>query len=333
MHKLTRRQEKIRDELGLNPKRVSPKGWHITDCPYCGTKQKFGVIFTPKFILSFNCFKCQEHGTGSVLLKKLGLTSLLEGYTEDLTHVENPFLQQDLEEELDALKDRHPPLGWRRVLDDDYLNKRGFEPWQYEKYQVGRTKLYSKLKDYVIFLVTEDGANKGYIARIDWDKSKIKQAEEEGQLVLRYVNEGGIDFGMLVFGLDEVTESTRNLILVEGITDKFNVERLLNLKNNNRTVVLCMFGKKISVDQLTKIKDKATSVKSLFLMFDPDAVEQSKRAGLQIESEWDIEVNVGTHPTKDPGEYNQQDLLQVVDGALPPQMFNQSVVGMRELRR
>lgn len=334
MIKLTKRQEKIRKALGLNPKRVSPKGWYITDCPYCGSKMKFGIIFTEKYLLSFNCFKCQEHGTGSILLRFLGHDSLLEGYQESLDKVENPFLIEEANEEIEALKDRHPPLGWRRVKEDEYLSSRGFAPWQYEKYKVGRTKLFSKLKDYVIFLIEENGANKGYLARITWDKEKIEEEESKGKHVLRYTNEGGVDFGMLVFGIDEIDENTQNIIFVEGITDKFNVERLLNLQHTNKTVVVCTFGKKLSVDQVNKVITKGVSIQTAYLLFDPDAIEAQKRASMQLESAWSgVSVLVGTHESKDPGDYKIGDLTSVINNAQPPSLFVQSKVGPRVLKR
>ena len=76
------------------------------------------------------------------------------------------------------------------------------------------------------------------------------KARPKGHRYLRYQNSVDTDFGKMVYGIDECTENTHTLIGVEGITDKFNVDRLLGLYKQEEIKCGAFFGKKISPEQM-----------------------------------------------------------------------------------
>ena len=73
----------------------------------------------------------------------------------------------------------HPPIGFKRVFEDDYLNQRGFKDWQFENYVIGRTRIDQRLKGYIIFLITENGVCKGSVARSTKSKEWITAYNEK----------------------------------------------------------------------------------------------------------------------------------------------------------
>ena len=166
-------QKKAVEYYDINMKRSTPRGWYMVKkgCPFCGKPDyHFGIKFQKpnakyKNSISFHCFKCNEKGGEFKLFKALDLLSFLDyGEYVKRDQLENKIKIKS-EELMLVVKTRHKPLGWRRVMDDPYLDERGFEDWQYDEYIVGRTKLDRKLKDYVVFLIEEQGENKGYVAR------------------------------------------------------------------------------------------------------------------------------------------------------------------------
>lgn len=329
---LTYRQKKVVEVLGLSLKNTTPKGWiEGGTCPFCGKDDKFGVRLNQdrtryKNHISFNCFhgSCQEKGNEFKLLKHMNLLHLIAdgefiGKTEK---VEMQSFEEVLDEALDLkVESRYKPFGFKRVTQDDYLDSRGFEPWQYELYNIGRTRLFDRLKNYVIFLIEEDGVNKGYVARLTWDNDRIQQYEQRtGKKVLRYNNEGGVDFGKLIFGIDEIDENTREVLVVEGVTDKANVDRILRKANkSHRVKCICTFGKKMSDEQIMKLWIKFRG--KITLLYDPDAVNASKRYAHHLQL-WFSNVKVGYLHSKDPGDLSYEELLEILDSTLTPNQFD-----------
>lgn len=328
----TRIQQKTYEILQLNEKRISPKGWITSPlaCPWCGKDNyHFGIKFTTKTSrynneVSFHCFKCDVRGGEFLLFKQLDLLIFLEQgeYIKHDKLLEKKIIREDLinnDLELDV-PTRHVPFGFRRITTDEYLIERGFELWQFKEYQIGRTKLFNKLKEHVIFLITEDGENKGYVARITWSKSKITEVEKiTGKRVVRYMNEGGVDFARLVFGIDEIDKNTLSVILVEGVTDKANIDRKLNkLGLRERIKCCCTFGKKISDEQVEKIYRKG--VCEIIFLYDPDAIESSKKHSIKLWKKF--KVLVGFLKEKDPGELNIGEFIDVMENLEDPMNFS-----------
>ena len=327
---LTYRQQKIVEILNLDLNNTSPKGWiYGGTCPFCNRNDKFGVKLnfdrtTHKNHISFNCFhgSCQAKGTEYKLLKQLDMLHIIQvGEFIGEKQLEKKSLISFDEKQLDLeLPDRHPPFGFRRLKSNEYLESRGFEPWQFDVYTIGKTKLVSKLKKYVIFLIEENHKNKGYVARLEMTSEQQRLYESKtGKKLTKYINEAGVDFGKLLFGIDEVSEQTTHVILVEGVTDKSNVDRQLKLYQSPETKCLCTFGKKMSIEQMTKLHNKG--VMRITLLYDPDAVNASKKYSNQLNSLFS-QVKVGYLHEKDPGEATANELQEAISRAVSPIIFN-----------
>lgn len=331
-------QNKIIDLFQINSRRRSPKGWYEADCPFCKKEEHLGVNLGElsegkyKDRISFRCVKCGEKGGLIKLLKQIGKEDLLEGYVSvDATKLLEKKIGVVEEKEDLSVPNKKPPIGWKRMLDNEYLNERGFEPWQYELYPVGMTKLFPRLKGYIVFLVEEEGNNKGYIARSTKTKEEIKRINDKikeynktadkdyrKMKYLRYQNEGGVDFDKLLFGLDEITEETHTAIIVEGITDKSNVDRKLQLNISPEMKCCVSFGKALSPRQITKLKEKGIS--SVILLYDPDAINDSKEYGAKLESEFNS-TKIGFLKDKDPGDLSLDEILNVFENLEAPINF------------
>lgn len=338
----TRIQQKVFELFDLNEKYKSPKGWITSPkaCPWCGKDgHHLGFKMTVKTVrhnneVSFNCFKCGVKGGEFLLFKQLNQLDFLKqgDYIKREELIEKRTIGIEEEEEvLDlSVPKRHKPLGFKRVSSDDYLISRGFEDWQFEQYIIGRTRLTAKLKDYVIFLITEDGENKGYVARITWSKEKIVKYEKDtGKKVIRYRNEGGVDFARLLFGLEEIDENTVTVILVEGVTDKANIDRHLRVLGIHGEVkCCCTFGKKISNEQVEKLRLKG--VPELIFLYDPDAVESSKQHSMRVKRKF-RKVSVGFLKDQDPGDLSLQNFKNVLQQLEDPINFSINRVQKRIL--
>jgi DNA primase len=286
-------QKKAADVFEVNLKRTTPRGWVMTKraCPFCGKDDyHFGLKFQKPTAqhsnpVSYHCFKCNEKGGVFKLFKELGLLDFLD-YGEYVKRdaLENKIHIEEEGMDLEVIT-RHNPFGWRRVTQDPYLEFRGFQDWQYEEYMVGRTKLDRKLKDYVIFLVMENEENKGYVARHVWSKDEIKAYEERtGIKVLRYRNEGGVEFEKLLMGLETLKKGD-TVILVEGVFDKTNVDTFIR---GTDVKCCCTFGKKISDVQIEKLR--RSGIENIVLMYDPDAIDDSKRYGDILSKTFSVKI-------------------------------------------
>lgn len=348
---MTTMQNKIVELFQINIRRRSPKGWYEGNCPFCGKEAHLGINLGElsegkyKDKISFRCVKCSEKGGLFKLLKKIGKDDLLAGYesVDASLPVEKKIgVTKGVEEDLEVPV-KTPPLGWRRISDNDYLNERGFEPWQYDSFKVGMTKLFPRLKGYLIFLIEEDGENKGYIARSTKGKEwitefndKIKEYNKTADKdyrknkYLRYQNEGGVAFEKLLFGLDEVTEKTHTVIIVEGITDKANVDRKLRLNLSDDIKCLVSFGKALGDTQIIKLKKKGSNINSVILLYDPDAINDSKEYGSKLEAEFKS-TKIGFLKDKDPGDLSLEEMLDVLDNLESPINFSTGKVQKKNL--
>jgi len=334
-------QNEVIKAFKLDVRNKSPKGWiQGAICPFCNQNDKFGIKLNKvkggqyRNHISFNCYRgsCQEKGSEYKLLTVIGKGHLLKhgefiGDTEKVTNtiIAVEEIMPKLEVPTVTL-----PFGFRRCSTHPYLVGRGFQPWQFETYVIGTTKLDTGLKNYIIFSVTEEGEHKGYVSRIVWDGATIDQYERStGRRVAKYKNEGGVDFGKLLFGIDEITENTEQVILVEGVTDKTNVDVELELYSSEEVKCCATFGKKISEEQIVKLWLKG--VRKVTLMYDPDAIEESKRYGHVLEL-WQMDVKVGYLSDKDPGELNREQIHQVLLDSKTPNQFSIDKVQKRKLQ-
>lgn len=323
---ITSTQETVLGLLNISTKSKTPKGWIMGGtCPVCGKSDKFGVKLNDRLgeyknHVTINCFhgSCEVSGSEKKLFKLLGREDLITEYEyrEDFGTLTRLQIKKKPEERVpEELKKRYPPIGYRRMYSDDYLESRGFDEESFKRYSVGRSKIETKLKNYIIFLVYEDEVNRGFVARIDYTAEELREANDkrsaEGFRPLpKYKNEGGVEFSEMIYGIDEISEKTHTVILVEGILDKTNIDKELRLYNEEEIKCGCTFGKKISFEQIYKLKAKG--VRKIILMYDPDAIDSIKNYSYQLMLEFE-EVLVGNIVgEKDPGDMNAKEMLEVL---------------------
>ena len=325
-----------------------------SNCPFCEKENHFYINWKRAFKKSrgnyqgsWDCKKCGESGAIPKLLMKLGRLDLISGESQvDLRVKLENKIRIDAESKDDGFEiDTHvstinPPVGWKRVYVNDYLDSRGFTSEEYDEYQIGVTKIYSKLKGYVVFLVEEDGECKGWVARSTKTKEELSQINDDiseyniglpkykkKRKELRYINSPGTDFSKLIFGIDELNINTKTAILVEGIMDKRNVDKQMLLSSSDRIKCLSTFGKKVSKAQIAKLQRRG--IENIIILFDPDAVNDSKKYAYELDGYFN--VLVGFLKDKDPGDLTHMELEQVMDNLNTPLSFNVSKVHKHEL--
>ena len=307
-------------------------------CPYCNGDE-FGISLEDNHL--FRCFRgkhCGETGNIFKLLKDTGNTQLLKDrdYFKD-TNIFNKLERRYLNEQSSNLSvdlpSIHPPLGWRRKYSSKYLESRGFTEVQFHKYEVGATLLDKKYKGFEIFLIRQRSNIVGYIGRNTLSKETIdarnrvvkeknKSLHDEFKLpvILRYKNSTDTEFSHILYGSDEIIVGvTHTILIVEGLFDKINLEIIApELFIDSEVVVCCSWGKKLSDIQINSIKD--TGVGTVILLYDPDAIKETKDYSHQL-SYYFTTVLVSYHPTKDPGELNTEEFLDILDNSYTPTNF------------
>jgi 5S rRNA maturation endonuclease (ribonuclease M5) len=137
-----------------------------------------------------------------------------------------------------------------------------------------------------------------------WHKENIRKHKENGEpLVLRYRNSTGTDFDSILGGYDEITDTTHTVIIVEGLFDKINVDRLLELDKSEDVKCCFTFGNSVSDGQQKLLRNKK-SVDTVILFYDYDAFKQSRTYGLVLNQYFKTFVAEITDPNIDPGDMN-----------------------------
>lgn len=286
-------------------------------CPFCGGGgDKFGVKIDDKGGV-FNCFRCGTKGSIFKLLKKINRLDLLSKEGEDFSFkdkLDEFILTSGLEEEDITCEEISKPLGFKPIEYDEYLQNRGFEDWQYKSLNVG-ISIDPRLKNMVTFLLLEDNKIVGYLSRSrkskEWHKNNLEKAKKGlCKLVLRYENSAQTKFERVVGGIDEVIEGeTKTVLLVEGIMDKANTDRVLGLNKSPEVKCCFTFGCKLSDAQMLKIFRKG--VENIVLLYDPGTIQQVKTTSLRLLKYFNISIGelLGN---KDPGEMNIFDFEKVL---------------------
>lgn len=292
----------------------------LGNCPWCGFGE-FGISTNDGH--PFQCFrasKCGESGNIFKLLKKLDRLDLLNivdkiDYSEKLENIISKKLESN-EINID-IRTITPPLGFKRITHHPYLEQRGFI--DYEKYIVGTTKLDSKLRDYVIFMIQDGGELKGFVSRSTHSKEYVnKYNESHDKKIHRYNNSTDTEFEKLLAGYDEITNSTNTIILVEGLFKKINIDKLLDLDSQEEIKCCVTFGAKISIEQIFKLQLKG--IERIILMFDPDVINKIKKHSMELMREFET-VQIGFHKSKSPDEFDINDLSEVLDNLQSPLNF------------
>lgn len=328
----------------LHLKRSGNRGWFMGNCVYCGKEGHLSVIFGT--VSSFDCKKCGRHGTLYDLLRYIKRFDLLTLHKN--VNLEEPFKKlsiQSVEQEINYNIPVHSlPIGWKQIYHHDYLEKRGWDKEDYFRYPVGVTKLDPKLKnDYVVFAcldstIDDKEINIGYVSRSVKSKEWIKQFNEDlpagRRKYLRYINSENTDFSKYLYGCNEITEKTLIVIIVEGIFDKFNVDKKLKLFESEEVKCVCTFGKKISIEQIKRLQDK--KIENIILLYDPDAVKSSKEYSLSLNNYFNVQVGYISYlnemgESKDPGDLEEEELLSVLENTEDVVSFYLSKIEKRKL--
>lgn len=325
----------------LNPKLDTSGKNLIVDCPWC--KHREASVSLVKEGNLFGCLRkkrCGETGNIYRVLREIGM---LDEYIKDpdtfninLNHIDLDLHNKPHELILDV-PECPIPLGWTQTFDDQYLNERGFNIEDYKKYPVGKTNLEPSVKkDYVIFLVIEDEKIKGWVARHIWPKEKIEEYNEKYFLdhgipnkIRRYRNALNVDFAKLLYGIDEITENTNTVILVEGIFDKKAIDTKMGLYDQQEIKCLATFKGHVSDEQIAKLKLKG--IENIILFYDPDVIDKIKNNSLKLNKFFDIQIAISING-KDPDEMSQDELFACLTKLYSPSVFYANFVKLKVIK-
>ena len=303
----------------LHVEQETRSGQYICTCPFCGKEQHF---YINKKTQMFDCKKCGEFGNIYKLLRFLDKTYLLNGATIENTDTIvsiRSMLASELESSevsVTELPEVKMPVGWRVLRNSNpYLLNRGITPELCERYKFGSTKMLRKYDNYVLIPIYDGGKIRGYVGR--YGSKRVPDGK------LRYNNSIGTQFAQLLFGYDDITENTATVILVEGIFDKIAVDKVLKLWESEEVKCVCTFGKKISAEQIEKLKVKGVS--RVILLYDFDAIKDIKRYGIELENHFVTSITYTTK--KDIDECTAEEALAVFANLKRPREFNVDVIG------
>jgi DNA primase len=297
----------------------------LAKCPQCNADE-FGISIEENHL--FGCYRMKKCGfTGNIFtlakfLKRTDILSLEGGFTGKVEKLENKILKKEIPLDL-TLPTAKMPMGWIRSKKDEYLDSRGFT--EYERYKVGRTLIDPRYKkNYIITAIEDEGEIKGYIGRHIWSKKRI---DEENELrkeqgihpILRYRN-SDTDFSKLLFGYDEIiTNETKTIIAVEGIFDKWNIDKILKLHNQKEVKCNATFKCAITKEQILKWQLKG--IETIILFYDPDVLRQINKTAFELEIYFNVFIAFNEIGDKDAGDMNEKDIVPVVNNLKKPTDF------------
>ena len=333
-------KNRIISELNLAP--FGSQGWFSNknmECPFCGKKGKWGVIFNPNGIATFHCWKCPRKTSLYEFLVKINRKDLCRiNYKETAVDTVLPkiALQEEKSEwmqegstkdDFRSLKRVTLPLRIKPLVNDEYLNNRGFREEHYREFEPSYTDspLEKGLNNYIIFKMKIDGIPVAWWARSryskEWHKKNLEayKAHQE-DLMLRYRNSEN-NFQELLGGYDFLEEGvTDTVILVEGIFDFVNVWNILELKNTPWLKCCFTFGNSVGRGQVEMLRHK--KVKNILLLYDYGTVSESKETSMLLAKSFDnVKVANIDIPGVDPGNITASQLDDVISKAQDPVNF------------
>lgn len=306
-------------------------------CPSCG-QNEFGISLNDNH--RFGCFRKKDCGfTGNIftLLAYLGKSvhevrpSLFPRTTLD---IDKMLIHE--QEVLDLqIADCPLPLGFRRLNSHPYLDSRGFLPDDYERYHVGQTIIDSRYKDFVIFGIKQFGEIKATVARSQKSKAEIDALNTMYKLkgldkkALRYINSYS-DFAKILLGVEELTPETDTVIVVEGLFDKQNTDRVLDLRSQQEVKCVATFKCGMSPEQ--KFLLQQSGVKNVVVMYDPDVISEIKEAAFDLDPYFNVHVGY-CESGRDPGDMVGDDFDDVFAHLKSPSQFGAGKVTVPLLRK
>ena len=297
----------------------STKKEFIATCPFCNRESHFYINLSygkkgqPN---AFHCKRCNEDGSLYSFLEQVERLDLYDYSKESLSEfIGINFDDEDIADEEDLeIKTIKKPIGFKRLTNNEYLSSRGFTDFDFMKYEIGTTKLSSKLRNYIIFLVKENEQIKGYVGRCILPKEEIQQKN-----LLRY-NNSRTAFSKTLFGFDEVIQGmTKTVICVEGIFDKNTTDNVLGLNNSPEMKCVATFGKRLSKVQMIKLKNKG--VRNLILIFDKDAIIDMKKYCSEA-SLYFKKILAGFVDSKDINESSDEEIFSLINNLSDYKLFD-----------
>lgn len=303
----------------LEIEKETRSGQYICRCPFCG---KESHMYVNKRTQMWDCKKCGEYGNIYKLLRYLDKTYLLGGATiqesDTIASVREMLAkeQEDSVVKLSELPEIQMPAGWKVLKKSNpYLIGRGITPELCERYKMGATRIFRKYDNYVLIPIYDGGKIRGFIGR--YGAKKVPDGR------LRYNNSLNTEFAQLLFGYDEIVNETKTVILVEGVFDKIAVDKALDLWSGDEIKCVCTFGKKISDEQIEKLKIKGVS--RVILLYDFDALKDIKKYGVELENNFVTDIVFTTK--KDIDECSTDEALEVFTKLYKPRDFNVDIIG------
>lgn len=327
-------KHKVRQELELRP--FGQKGWMKTKskCPFCGDSDKWGILFVDNGGV-FHCFKgsCDTKTSIFNYLKEIHREDLIDfektvsknavikSINEVIEEKNNTEIKQEISKKVLNL-----PYKTKLIKQDNYLDNRGFLPEHYELFKPCYTEsfLEKRLHNYLIFQIFNKGELVSWLARSkrskEWHKENLKKAKTgEEQLTLRYINSDNTDFGNILGGLDNITDKTEVVILVEGMFDSVGVDSKLNLFIDEKIRSCFTFGNKISDNQIALIREKK-NVKTVILFYDLGTIQQMKQYSMKLSRYFETFVAV-CRSENDPGDMPVSEMNEILDNLQTPSQF------------
>lgn len=307
-------------------------------CPSC-RQDEFGISLEDGH--RFGCFrkkKCGFNGNIFTLLRFLGkeINDIIPNFVPR-ARLEGKLMIDEEEVELDlSLPNENMPVGWKRIDHHPYLEARGFRAQDYDKFNVGATKIDSRfLTHWIVFGIHQDGMNKAYIGRSTKTKDEIERINDNykkkglATKELRYKNSSS-DFSKILLGIEECTENTHTVILVEGLFDKQSVDAKLHLEEQEEVKCCCSFKCGTSDEQIALLQRQG--VLYVVLMYDPDVIEEIKKAAWKLERYFKVDIAFNSEG-KDPGDMTVEDFERVLSEVQSPTQFASSKLDVPELRK
>lgn len=324
-------KEELVSELEL--KSFGQKGW-LTNreevCPCCGKGGKWGIMFMENNESAiFHCFKCGQKLSIRNYLIKINRKDLIKNdYQVSKKNINlTPLIKEEEEYEEEESKEAVLPKGLRLLEHDPYLDGRHFLQEHYKEFEPSYTKsiLEENLSkhNYIIFKIKQGDKIMGWLARSRYDKEWHEQnlnlyKEKNERLVLRYMNSRD-GFAHILGGYNYIGAETEIVILVEGLFDKVNIDYLMDLHPKEELACCFTFGKKISNGQLRLLKE--TNVKRIILMYDEDALKESKENAMNLSKRFEVLVCRIKDKDIDPGNMTLSYLNNVLLEAKDPLSF------------
>jgi len=204
------------------------------------------------------------------------------------------------------------PIAFKKIEIHPYLENRFFN--SYHKYEIGITQIDPKLKnEYIIFIIKQENQKVAYIGRHIKTKKELEEINEKRRRqglkdMLRYRNSEA-DFSKILLGIDECTENTHTVIVVEGLFDKDRVDLLLSLDEQEETKCCATNGSQISNEQIYLLQKK--NIKNLIVLYEADVLNKLQdnitNTALFFNS-----ILVGYVEGNDPGEMDDEELNKVL---------------------